>query len=63
VVPGKTLGALALAAWLLLSGAAQAAGAVIETRHLLVSDATGNVPDARLGDLAEQAQQLASGRR
>jgi len=58
VVPGNILGALALAAWLLLSGAAQAAGAVIETRHLLVSDATGNVPDARLGDLAEQAQAM-----
>jgi hypothetical protein len=57
-MPGKTLGALVLAVWLLLAGAAQAASAVVETRDLLVSDATGNVSEARLADLAGQAQAM-----
>ncbi|MDQ7835678.1 MAG: hypothetical protein RDU24_09880 [Humidesulfovibrio sp.] len=35
---------------------AQAAGAVVETRHLLASDATGRLPDGQLQALAEQAQ-------
>jgi hypothetical protein len=47
-----------LGAWLVLAGAAQAAGTVVETEHLLVSDATGNMPDARLRDLAGQAQAM-----
>lgn len=37
-------------------GRAQAAGAVVETRHLLASDATGRLPDGQLQALAEQAQ-------
>lgn len=41
---------------LLLTGAAQAAGTAVETRDLVVSDGTGNMPDARLKDLAGQAQ-------
>ncbi len=50
-----------LAAGLLLGGllpvgSAQASSATVETQHLLVSDATGNVPDARLKALAEYAQ-------
>lgn len=57
-MPGKILGALVLAAALWFPGAARAASAAIETRHLVVSDATGNVPDARLRDLAGQAQAM-----
>ncbi len=38
------------------AGEAQAAGSAVETRHLLVSDATGKLPDAQLKALAEQAQ-------
>jgi len=37
-------------------GRAQAAGAVVETRHLLASDATGRLQDGQLQALAEQAQ-------
>lgn len=48
--------AFILGVLLLSAGAAQAASAVVETRDLLVSDGTGNVPDARLAELAGQAQ-------
>lgn len=54
----KVLAAAILAAWLLLTGAAQASSATIETRDLLVSDATGNVADEQLKGMANQAQAL-----
>jgi len=59
----SALGAALLVAGLLLggllpAGAAQASSATVETQHLLVSDATGNVSDARLKDLAGQAQAM-----
>ncbi|MBU1042339.1 MAG: hypothetical protein KKF77_14685 [Proteobacteria bacterium] len=50
------LGASMLAVWLLLAGVAQAASTAVETRDLVVSDGTGNMSDARLNLLAEQAQ-------
>jgi hypothetical protein len=46
------------AAGLWAAALAQASGAVVETRHLVVSDATGRLPDARLNSLAEQAQAM-----
>ncbi len=61
---GVVLAALAAGLFLvgLAAGRAQAAGAVtgatIETRHLLVSDATGRLPDAQLQALAGHAQDV-----
>jgi hypothetical protein len=46
------------AAGLWAAALAQASGPMLETRHLVVSDATGELPDARLNSLAEQAQAM-----
>ncbi|HPS78470.1 MAG TPA: hypothetical protein PLS53_09975 [Thermoanaerobaculaceae bacterium] len=43
---------------LLTAGLARASGATIETRDLVVSDATGKLPNAQLKRLAEQAQAM-----
>ena len=41
---------------ILLAGLSQASVAVVETRHLIVSAENANLPDARLNNLADQAQ-------
>lgn len=49
---------LVLVAGVWLAGGARASALRIETPHLIVSDATGRLPDARLEQLAAQAQGL-----
>jgi hypothetical protein len=46
------------AAGLLVTGLSQALNVVMETRHLIVSDATGKVSDDQLKSLADQAQAM-----
>lgn len=41
---------------ILLAGLSQASVAVVETQHLIVSAENANLPDARLNNLADQAQ-------
>jgi len=41
---------------LLIAGLSQASSAVIETQHLIVSDATGKLSNDQLKSLADQAQ-------
>jgi hypothetical protein len=43
---------------LLITGFSQASGAIIETQHLIVSDATGKLSNDQLKNLANQAQAL-----
>lgn len=43
---------------LLIHGATQASGTVIETQHLIVTDANNTLSDARLKNLADQAQAM-----
>ena len=43
-------------AGLLITGLSQASSAIIETRHLIVSDATGKLSNDQLKSLADQAQ-------
>ena len=43
---------------LLISGLSQASGAIIKTRHLIVSDATGKLSNDQLESLADQSQEL-----
>jgi hypothetical protein len=45
-------------AGLLIAGISQASSAIIETQHLIVSDATGNLSNAQLKSLADQAQAM-----
>jgi hypothetical protein len=45
-------------AGLLIAGLSQASSAVIETPHLIVSDATGKLSDDQLKSLADQAQAM-----
>jgi len=52
----RALAVALLVAGLLLAGLSHAAGASIETPHLIVSDATGKLPDGQLKALAEHAQ-------
>jgi hypothetical protein len=49
---------LILLAGLLIAGLSQASNAIIETQHLIVSDATGKLSNARLKSLADQAQAM-----
>lgn len=42
----------------LIAGLSQASSAIIETRHLIVSDAAGNVSNNQLKPLADQAQAM-----
>ena len=53
-----TIVATILAAGLLIAGSAPTSSAVIETQHLVVSDATGQLSNAQLKSLADQAQAL-----
>jgi hypothetical protein len=52
------IGATILAAGLLMAGFSHASGAGIETRHLVVSDATGKLTDTQLKSQADGAQAL-----
>lgn len=52
----RTIVVTILAAGLLAAGLSQASSAPIETRHLIVSDATGNLSNDQLKSLADQAQ-------
>ncbi len=45
-------------AGLLIAGLSQASSAIIETRHLIVSDATGKLSNDQLKSLADQAQAM-----
>ena len=45
-------------AGLLIAGLSQASSAIIETQHLIVSDATGNLSNAQLKSFADQAQAM-----
>jgi len=47
-----------LVAGLLIVGLSQASSAVIETQHLIVSDATGKLSNDQLKSLADQAQAM-----
>ena len=47
-----------LAAGLLIAGLSQASSAIIETQHLIVSDATGKLSNDQLKSLADQAQAM-----
>ena len=47
-----------LVAGLLIAGLSPASSAVIETQHLVVSDATGKLSNAQLKSLADQAQAM-----
>jgi hypothetical protein len=47
-----------LAAGLLIAGLSQASNAIIETQHLIVSDATGKLSNDQLKSLADQAQAM-----
>jgi hypothetical protein len=47
-----------LVAGLLIAGLSQASSAIIETQDLIVSDATGKLPNDRLKSLADQAQAM-----
>jgi hypothetical protein len=47
-----------LVAGLLIAGLSQASSAVIETQHLIVSDATGKLSNDQLKSLADQAQAM-----
>jgi hypothetical protein len=53
-----TIAATILVAGLLIAGLSQASNAVIETQHLIVSDATGKVSNDQLKRLADQAQAM-----
>lgn len=54
----KTIVVSILVAGLLIAGVSQASSAVIETQHLLVSDATGKLSNDQLKSLADQAQTM-----
>ena len=47
-----------LVAGLLIAGLSQASSAIIETQHLIVSDATGKLSNDQLKSLADQAQAM-----
>ncbi len=47
-----------LAAGLLMAGLSQASSAVIETQHLIVTDATGKLSNDQLRSLADQSQAM-----
>jgi hypothetical protein len=47
-----------LVAGLLIVGLSQASSAIVETPHLIVSDATGKLSNDRLKSLADQAQEM-----
>jgi hypothetical protein len=44
--------------WLLIAGLAQASSALIETRHLIISDASGKISNDQLKSMADQAQTM-----
>jgi hypothetical protein len=54
----KMIVVLVLVAGLFIAGVSQASSAVIETQHLLVSDATGKLSNDQLKSLADQAQTM-----
>lgn len=54
----RLIAASTLVVLLLLAGAAQAASATVETRHLIANDATGTLSESQLQGLAEEAQSL-----